>query len=42
MIGVPLRLGLNLPYSEGQMDGATPRWTDIPAMAIAAEAVRRR
>lgn len=32
-------LGLNLPYSEGAMDGATPRWTDIAAMATAAEAV---
>jgi probable F420-dependent oxidoreductase len=34
-----LRLGLNLPYSEGQMDGATPRWADIRAMAVAAEEV---
>ncbi|HEX2755651.1 MAG TPA: LLM class flavin-dependent oxidoreductase [Candidatus Limnocylindrales bacterium] len=34
-----LRLGLNLPYTEGQMDGATPRWTDIRAMAVAAEVV---
>ncbi len=30
-------LGLNLPYVEGSMDGATPRWTDIEAMARAAE-----
>jgi hypothetical protein len=30
-------LGLNLPYVEGSMDGATPRWTDIRAMAQAAE-----
>jgi probable F420-dependent oxidoreductase len=30
-------LGLNLPYTEGQMDGRTPRWTDIVAMAVAAE-----
>jgi probable F420-dependent oxidoreductase len=32
-------LGLNLPYVEGSMDGATPRWPDILAMARAAEAV---
>jgi probable F420-dependent oxidoreductase len=32
-------LGLNLPYTEGQMDGRTPRWTDIVAMAKAAEEV---
>ncbi|MGK2849901.1 MAG: LLM class flavin-dependent oxidoreductase, partial [Candidatus Limnocylindrales bacterium] len=30
-------LGLNLPYVEGSMDGASPRWTDILAMARAAE-----
>ena len=24
-----LRLGLNLPYTEGQLGGATPRWSDI-------------
>jgi alkanesulfonate monooxygenase SsuD/methylene tetrahydromethanopterin reductase-like flavin-dependent oxidoreductase (luciferase family) len=30
-------VGLNLPYVEGSMDGATPRWTDIEAMALAAE-----
>ncbi|HYO43850.1 MAG TPA: LLM class flavin-dependent oxidoreductase [Candidatus Limnocylindrales bacterium] len=30
-------LGLNLPYVEGSMDGETPRWTDIQAMAQAAE-----
>ena len=35
----PLRLGLNLPYTEGQMDGATPRWSDIRAMASIAESV---
>jgi probable F420-dependent oxidoreductase len=34
-----LRLGLNLPYTEGQLDGATPRWTDIRAMATLAEDV---
>ncbi len=32
-------LGLNLPYVEGSMDGATPRWSDIETMARAAEAV---
>jgi probable F420-dependent oxidoreductase len=31
-------LGLNLPYAEGSMDGETPRWRDIRAMASAAEA----
>ncbi len=34
-----LTLGLNLPFVEGSMDGATPRWTDIRAMATAAEAI---
>lgn len=32
-------LGLNLPYVEGSMDGATPRWADIRAMAVEAEAM---
>ena len=32
-------LGLNLPYTDGSMDGATPRWSDILAMAQAAEDV---
>jgi probable F420-dependent oxidoreductase len=32
-------LGLNLPYVEGSMDGATPRWADIRQMAEAAEAL---
>ena len=32
-------LGLNLPYTDGSMDGATPRWADILAMARAGEAV---
>ena len=31
-------LGLNLPYAEGAMDDRTPRWSDILAMAQAAEA----
>ena len=30
-------LGLNLPYVEGSMDGETPRWADILAMATTAE-----
>ena len=34
-----LTLGLNLPYTEGSMDGATPRWSDIVAMASTAEAI---
>jgi probable F420-dependent oxidoreductase len=33
------RLGLNLPYVEGSMDGSTPRWADILAMAETAEAI---
>jgi probable F420-dependent oxidoreductase len=32
-------LGLNLPYVEGSMDGATPRWADLLAMATTAEAI---
>ncbi len=32
-------LGLNLPYVEGSMDGRTPRWGDILAMASSAEAI---
>jgi len=35
--GRPFRIGLNLPYVEGQAGGATPRWGDILAMAQAAE-----
>src|SRR6185312_9638443 len=34
-----ISLGLNLPYVEGSMDGRTPRWADILAMATAGEAV---
>ena len=34
-----LSLGLNLPYVEGSMDGATPRWDSIRAMATEAEAI---
>ncbi len=32
-------LGLNLPYVEGSMDGATPRWADILEMATTGEAI---
>ena len=35
----PLELGLNLPYVEGSMDGRTPRWSDILAMARTAESI---
>ncbi len=35
----PLELGLNLPYVKGSMDGRTPRWTDILAMAQMAESI---
>ncbi len=34
-----LRLGLNLPFSDGQMAGRTPRWADILAMARKGEAI---
>jgi len=30
---------LNLPYVEGAMDGQTPRWADVLAMAQAAESI---
>lgn len=30
-------LGLNLPYVERSMDGRTPRWADLLAMALTAE-----
>lgn len=36
---MPLSLGLNLPYVEGSMDGVTPRWGDIRAMAATAESI---
>ncbi len=32
-------LGLNIPYVEGAMDGRTPRWVDILAMAQTAESI---
>jgi len=34
-----LQLGLNLPYVERSMDGRTPRWIDILAMAQTAESI---
>ena len=33
----PLKVGLHLPHAEGMMDGETPGWTDILAMARLAE-----
>jgi probable F420-dependent oxidoreductase len=35
----PLKIGLLLPETEGQMNGATARWSDLLAMTEAAEAV---
>lgn len=35
----PLKVGLFLPHGERHMDGQTPRWTDILAMARRAEEV---
>jgi probable F420-dependent oxidoreductase len=35
----PLKIGLLLPETEGQLNGGTARWTDLAAMARAAEAV---
>jgi alkanesulfonate monooxygenase SsuD/methylene tetrahydromethanopterin reductase-like flavin-dependent oxidoreductase (luciferase family) len=35
----PLKVGLFLPFAEGMMDGATPRWADLQGMAQCAEAV---
>lgn len=39
MRDLPIKLGLNLPYVEGSMDGRTPRWSDILAMARLAESI---
>ena len=33
----PLKVGLHLPHAEGMMDGETPRWRDIHAIARLAE-----
>jgi len=33
----PLKVGLHLPHAEGMMDGETPRWDNILAMARLAE-----
>jgi len=35
----PFGLGLNLPYSEGSLDGRTPRWADLLAMATVGETI---
>ena len=35
----PVKVGLFLPTYELEMDGATPRWNDIVAMARRAEEV---
>jgi alkanesulfonate monooxygenase SsuD/methylene tetrahydromethanopterin reductase-like flavin-dependent oxidoreductase (luciferase family) len=35
----PLKIGLLLPDTERQLDGASPRWTDLAAMARLAEDV---
>jgi probable F420-dependent oxidoreductase len=35
----PLKVGYLLPETEGQLDGGTARWSDLAAMARAAEAV---
>ena len=35
----PLKVGLLLPDTEGQLDGRTPRWPEIKEMALAAEQV---
>jgi len=35
----PLKIGVFLPIVEGQMDGVTPRWSDVLAMARRAEEI---
>jgi alkanesulfonate monooxygenase SsuD/methylene tetrahydromethanopterin reductase-like flavin-dependent oxidoreductase (luciferase family) len=35
----PLKVGLHLPHWEGGIDGVTPRWADLLALARQAEAV---
>ena len=35
----PLKVGLQLPHGEGWSDGATPRWSDLRAIALLAEEV---
>jgi alkanesulfonate monooxygenase SsuD/methylene tetrahydromethanopterin reductase-like flavin-dependent oxidoreductase (luciferase family) len=37
--GLPFSLGLDMPFGEGHMDGETPRWSDLLAMAQTAEKV---
>jgi alkanesulfonate monooxygenase SsuD/methylene tetrahydromethanopterin reductase-like flavin-dependent oxidoreductase (luciferase family) len=36
---LPFSLGLDLPFGEGHMDGETPRWSDLLAMARTAEEI---
>jgi probable F420-dependent oxidoreductase len=36
---LPLTLGLDMPFTEGDMHGQTPRWADLREMAQAAEEV---
>jgi hypothetical protein len=31
--GRPIKIGLFLPFGERMLDGETPRWTDLLAMA---------
>ena len=35
----PLKVGLHIPHWEGGIDGVTPRWADLLALAQQAEAV---
>jgi alkanesulfonate monooxygenase SsuD/methylene tetrahydromethanopterin reductase-like flavin-dependent oxidoreductase (luciferase family) len=37
--GLPFSLGLDMPFGEGHMDGATPLWSDLLAMGQAAEQI---
>jgi alkanesulfonate monooxygenase SsuD/methylene tetrahydromethanopterin reductase-like flavin-dependent oxidoreductase (luciferase family) len=37
--GLPFSLGLDMPFGEGHMDGATPRWSDLLAMGQTAEQI---
>jgi probable F420-dependent oxidoreductase len=36
---LPFTLGLDMPFGEGHMDGGTPRWSDLLAMAQTAEEI---
>jgi probable F420-dependent oxidoreductase len=37
--GLPFSLGLDMPFGEGHMDGSTPRWSDLLAIAQTAEQI---